>query len=221
MMHDILLNPMLLVPSGLLFAFIGACLVADVPTTLSRVSFIERLPPVAVAVPGQAVFVDGHVSQRTLAIHHQFVAYLREEYRSCGRRSCWVEVARKTPPLLVESHGRVVQIINDNYHLDFLLAGADVSIEERQPTLVTGSVRSRGVVVGSPVLAVGVAAPAMQGLEAEFLYAGTRAEYVAALRASLKRAGWWGGAFVLCGTGCIMLGLWQWRKFMRQIKAGN
>jgi len=166
-----------------------------------------------VAAPSQAAFVEGRISNHTPTVYRQFVAYLREEYRSSGARtSRWVEVARKTPPLVIEAHGRAARVVNSNYGLET----TDVIVEEEPPTFTRGAIQSRGFVVGSPVLAVGSVAEETEGLVAEFLYAGTHAEYVAYLHRYLQNGLWWGGGLLFGGIGCIILGLWRLRRFLRE-----
>jgi hypothetical protein len=199
---NVLLNPFLLLSLGFVPTTVGASLVANFPTTLSRISRFEQLRPADVVAPGEPAFVEGRVSNHTPTVYRQFVAYLREEYRSSGRSSRWVEVARETPPLLIEAHGRVARIVNSNYTLEM----THVSTEEKPSTFTKGAVQSRGFVVGSPVLAVGSVTEATEGLVAEFLSTGTRAEYIAYLHRDSQNTLWWGGGILLGGIGCIVLG---------------
>ena len=218
LIDKVLLNPFVLLSVGLVFALIGASGAADVPATLSRARRVEQLQPMAEAAPGQAAFVEGRISNHTPPVYHQFVAYLREEYRSSGARtSHWVQVARKTPPLLIEAHGRAARVVNSDYGLE----STDVTVEEEPPTFTRGAIQSRGFVAGSPVLAVGSVAKETEGLVAEFLYAGTHAEYVAYLHRSLQAGLWLGGGLLLGGVGCIILGSWRLLLFMRETTASE
>jgi hypothetical protein len=213
LIDDVLLNPLVSLPLGLLFAIIFALQLADIPEILSRLKHVENLQPRDAAAPGQAAFVEGHISSLSPAVYRRFVAYLREEYRSVGKTSRWVEVERQTPPLVIEAHGRSTRIVNNDYELET----TRVSVEEEPATFTRGASRSRGVVVAGAVLAVGSAAEEPEGLVAEFLYAGTRAEYVAYLRRYLENVKWWGGGMLIGSIGFIILGVWRLRRFLREI----
>ena len=216
LLENVLLNPFVLLPVGLALALIGAFAVADVPTARGRASRVEGLRPAAVTAAGQAAFIEGRVSGQTPTVHRQFVAYLREQYLSGVERSShWEVVARQTPPLVIETRGTAVRVVNNDYSLE----STDVTVEEQPPTFTKGASQSRGFVAGSPVLAVGSVADGAGGLAAEFLYAGTRDEYVAHLRGTSHGALRWGGGFLFAGVGCIALGVWRLRLFLREEEA--
>ncbi len=213
LIDKVLLNPLVLLSLGLMCTILGALSVASLPATRSRLSHVEQLRPVGVAEPNQAAFVEGRISNHTPTVYRQFVAYLREEINQLGvsRSSRWVEVARETPPLVIEADGRVARVVNRNYSLET----TDVTVGEQPQTVTKRGVRFRGFTVGSPVLAVGSVGEEKEELVAEFLYAGTHAEYVADLHRHLTGASW-DGWFLLGGIGCISLGLWRLRRFLRE-----
>jgi hypothetical protein len=212
LIDDILLNPLVLLSIGLTITIVAAFALADVPATMSRLDHVEQLQPVAAAAPGQAAFVEGHVSDLSPVVYREFVAYLYEEYQSNGDTSHWVEVARHTPPLVIESQGRVIRIVNRDYEVE----ATDVKVLEEPPTYTKGAVQSRGFAVSSPVLAVGTAAQEPGELMAEFVYAGTRAGYIDHLRRYIHNAKWWGGGLLFGGIGCMFLGVWRIRRFLRE-----
>lgn len=208
-LEKVLLNPIVLLPVGAVLAIIGAIIVAYVPSMQSRLRDIEQLRPWDQAEPGQPAFVEGSVSNRTPLIYHQFVAHVREEYQSVGRSSTWVEVARETPPIVIETNGKMAHVVNNNYDMETM----DIILEEQSPTFTQGAVRSRGFVAGSSVFAIGKLEGAGD-LVAEFLYAGTRADYAEYLRRSLRGSIWWGGGLLLGGIVLISLGVWRTHRFL-------
>lgn len=210
LLDNVLLNPLVLLPIGLIFAFVGAAQVYDFPATRSHISHVEQLPLLAGATPGQAAFVEGRISSQNPTVYRQFVTCLREEYH----RRHWVEVARATPPLVIETGGGRARVTNNDYSLETTA----VTVEEAAPTFTKGAVQARGFVAGSPALAVGSVAAGTEELVAEFLYAGTRAEYIAWQRNAQQRGLWWGSGFLLFGIGCVSLGVRQLRKFLRETR---
>lgn len=221
LVKNMLLNPPVLLAIGLVFPLIGASLIligasliANVPVALGNADRLIHLQPLSVTAPGGAAFVEGRISERTPTVHRQFVAYLLEVYYRSGpehrARSHWVEVNRETPPLLIETRGSLARVSNDDYHIET----TDITVEEAPPTFTRGAVQSRGFVKGSPVLAVG-AAVSTEELVAEFLYAGTRDEYLAYLRRDVQVGLRWGGGLLLAGIGCLVLSVGGWRRFLR------
>jgi hypothetical protein len=206
------LNPFVLLPVGLVIAVLGAMVVADIPPTLRDLNSLRQLPAFASAKPGERTFVEGHISEHNQPVYHQFVAYLREDYRSStARTSGWIEVARQTPPFVIEMQGESVQIVNDYY----VLESTDVTLEEASPTLTKGAVQSRGFVVGSPVLAVGFVDQETKELVAEFLYAGTRDDYLAFLTRFLRNVVWRGSGSLATAFILIVQAGRQLRLFLR------
>jgi hypothetical protein len=208
----IVLNPFVSLPVGLVFAVMGAMFVADIPPTLRDLNSLSQLPSFALAKPGEKTFVEGRISEHNQPVYQQFVTYLREDYHSStARTSSWVEVARQTPPLMIETRDKAVRIVNDHYALE----STDVTVEEAAPTLTKGAVQARGYVVGSPVLAVGFVAQETEGLVAEFLYAGVRDDYLAYLTKSLRNAVWLGSGSLATAFILIFQGGRQLHLFLR------
>jgi hypothetical protein len=195
----IVFNPFVLLPVGLVFAALGLMFSVNIPPKLRELNDVRQLPPFVTANFGERAFLEGRISEQNQIVHGQFVAYVREDYRSStARTSSWHEVARQTPPLIIETRGETVRIVNDHY----ALASTHVTLEEAAATLTKGAVQARGFVAGSPVLAVGLVDQETKGLVAKFLYAGTRSDYLAYLTKYLRNAVWLGSgslvfAFVL------------------------
>lgn len=190
------LLPGVLMSFGLFFVLFGFCALTEIPSAQSQIRQLEQLQPMSAATPGQAAFIEGVVSNRNRIVHRQFAVYLREEYRSSGRTSQWVKVAHHTPPLLIEANGQTIRVLNNNYALE----ETDVTVEEAAPTFSQGAVQTRGFVVGSPVLTVGTVTENGKEFVAEFLYAGTRDEFIAHLNQEVHFGLWYGSTFFLIGV---------------------
>ena len=209
-LNSVVFNPLVWLLLGLCFAFIGISLIADIPKLSSQLRLMEQLPVFAVAKPGERAFLEGQISAQNPPVYNQFVAYVREEYRSSiGRNLRWVEVARQTPPLIIEVQGKAVRVVNE----DYAFKTADVTLEEASPTVTRGAVQARGFVTGSLVFAIG--SKQDEGFVAEFFYAGTRSDYVAYLSHSLRGRMWFGGGILFIALCFIFWGgfiFWRGRQ---------
>lgn len=223
LIFNVVLNPFVLLAVGLVVGGIGVALVLDSPSYAARRARAERLAPsgaaaLADSAPGREVLLEGRISPRNPTLHRQFVAYVREEYRDEALDGAssqrWVEVERVTPPLLVSLAGGEARIANSTYAFDTTA----VTVEEAAPTFTKGAVQSRGFVAGSPVLAIGRVA-ANGDVEAEFLYAGTRAEYVQELERVAARSLPAGLALLGAGLAGVAVGTWRLRGALREIAA--
>jgi hypothetical protein len=205
-------NPFVVLPVGLVFAAMGLMFSVDILPTLRELNEFRQLPLFATANLGERAFLEGRISEQNQIVYGQFVAYVREDYRSStARTSSWHEVARQTPPLIIETRDKAVRIVNDHYALE----STDAILEEAAPSLTKGAVQARGFVVGSQVLAVGFVAQETKGLIAEFIYAGTHSDYVAYLTRSLRNACWLGGGSLAIALILIFQAGRQLRLFLR------
>jgi hypothetical protein len=213
---QVVLNPVVLLAIAFLLALVGGSLAFDVPTSLARARQVEQMPVLDAVTSGQPTWIEGQVDDQTPAVLRDFVAYVREQYRSCGRSSCWIEVARETPRLVVERVEDTVLIANADYAFD----STAVTVEEAPPSTFRGSVQLRGFVVGSPIFAVGRRAEdrEMPAIDADFVYAGTRREYIADLRRYARRAVPWSAACLLAAVLCGGVSAWQIRAFLREAR---
>jgi hypothetical protein len=228
LLQKVVLNPIVLLVVALLSGVVGVALLYDVPAYAARAARAERLEPISAAMladsaPGREVLLEGQVSHHTLNVYRSFVAYVREEYRSelsligGDTSQRWEEVERVTPPLLVALVDGEARIANDDYELDTTA----FTFREAEPTLTDGAVQSRGYRVGDPALVVGMVVDAggERAVEAEFIYAGTRAAYLAEMRTLTRRSLPIGGAFLLvCAASTVAL-VWQVRRVLREIAA--
>jgi hypothetical protein len=223
----IILNPIVLLVVALLSGIVGGVLLYDAPAYAASAARAERLQPVSAAAladsaPGREVLLEGRVSDRTPAVYRSFVAYVREEYRSDQLNLSggddsprWEVVERVTPPLVVALPDGEARIANDNYVFDTTA----FTVREAEPTLTKGAVQSRGYRAGDPVLAVGtvVDAGGERAIDAEFVYAGTRAAYIAEMRRLASRSLPIGGVLlVVCIASTVGL-VWQVRRFLREV----
>jgi hypothetical protein len=87
----IVFNPFVLLPVGLVLAAIGLMFSVNIPPTVRELNDLRRLPPFATANLGERAFLEGRISEQNQIVHGQFVAYVREDYRSStARTSGWV-----------------------------------------------------------------------------------------------------------------------------------
>lgn len=219
----VLLNPIVLAAVALVTGIVGIIIVLDMPAYTKQMSRAERLLPasatsIAHSASDNEVLLEGRISPSNSKLHQQFVAYVREEYRDeildGDDMQDWVEVKRETPPFLLRLPDGDVQIANDDYIFDTTA----VTIEEAAPTFTKGAVQIRGFTVDSPVMVIGRVAPGGT-VVAEFLYAGSRAAYLAEMRRLATGSLPVGiGLLLVCAlttTLCIR----EIRRFLREIAA--
>lgn len=229
LVEKVVFNPIVLLVVALLCGVIGTALLYDVPAYSARAARAERLEPIsAVALadiaPGREVLLEGQISSRTPALYRSFVAYTREEYRSSqlgwlGGDSSqrWEVVEQSTPPLVIALADGEARIANDDYALDTTA----FTFREAGPTVTKGAVQSRGYRVGDPALILGtvVDAGGQRAVRAEFIYAGTRATYVAEMRALARRSLPIGGVFLFVCVASTVALVGQVRRVLREIAA--
>ncbi len=124
---------------------------------------------------GARVVIEGKISPTQPTRFRQFVAFVREQISSQrANRSYWIEIGRSTPPLQINAADGAVRISNDNYDLQ-------TTSEVWEDTVQQTQTRQRyvGFKPGSEVVAVGRVERSPSGTQiyAEFVAAGTRAEY--------------------------------------------
>jgi len=209
---------------GFIFAGIGAALLwYFVPLLNQAAARIEGLAPLTAVLlanspPGQIGLIEGRISERNRTQFRLFVAYVRYEYQGedDDGDSQWVEDERVTPPLLLDLPGGRVQLENSDYDLQ-----GDLIEWLSEPNLTwdrlnrEGTKSYRGFERGNPVLAVGAIVQGATGreLRAEWLYRGTRTEYIEDQRSSTEVASWIGWDFVLIGAVAFSLGMWLWVRW--------
>lgn len=223
MLRHVLLNPLVLLAIALVSGGIGIILLLDVPAYTQRLARAEGLTPSTVASlvsspQDSEVMLEGHISASNPKLQHDFVAYVREEYRDefldGDTIQRWVEVKRETPPLLITLADGDVRLANDDYLFDTTA----ITIEEAAPTITKGAVQARGYTVNSPVMLIG-RVETDGHVHAEFLYAGSRASYIAEIRRSADRSLPVGLALMLVSVITIGVAIREIRRFLREIAA--
>jgi hypothetical protein len=206
--------PRLLVTGfGAIFLVVGIWVgVFEARSARADAALAESLAPVSARAidnrePGQETLVEGALSLRNPARFRDFVAYRREEYRGeeDDGDDIWREDERVTPALLIEAAG-VVQLANDDYALD----GPLVLVDEDRPLRYAGgqgSKRYYGLPAGRTVIAIGAVEPGPEGnlLRARVVFAGSRAEYIAARSSDAAWLPWFG--LIFGAVGLVIIGL--------------
>ena len=205
---------------GLSFLAAGALIgVFGARQAQSHVARLERLSPLSAAAfadepVGTDAIVAGVLSLRNRVVFRDFVAYVREELdvttESDGdRRESWGSDGRETPRLAVEAGG-IVMIGNESYSIErgheLWYDDATLGFNDRPRD---GSERYHGLVAGAPVTAFGSVVAGAEGneLAARTVFGGTRAEYLAAQRASAPFLRIFGAIFGAIGLILSAIGL--------------
>jgi hypothetical protein len=201
---------------GLLFTLIGLGLGVLAPTmiyrNMQRVATLEPLSMAALSAraPGDAVLLEGRISERNETQWRGYVAYIREEYvRETGSgdnsRSdyTWETDLTVTPPLLIDLPDGSVQVANDGY-------GLGTRKEFKVANTREGQRRFSGLQLGDPVVAFGTLRSVDDGvaIAAEVVSRGTKAQYLADERMWIYITGALGGMFLLVGL--FLLGVLLW-----------
>lgn len=200
---------------GLVFVVVGLILGVGVAgAARAAAERAARLEPIgarqlALRGAGEAVLVEGVVSKRNPARFRDFVAYIREEYRGedDDGDATWAIDERVTPPLLIEAAG-VIQVANSDYQLQ----GRQARWQESGGLAWNGftdegTKRYAGLRADDPVMSIGAAVRGREGVElqAELIYAGTRADYIAEQRGIATWLPWIG--LSLGGVGLLLIAI--------------
>jgi hypothetical protein len=178
-------------------------------------------PTVVQITPGSTVLIEGRLSALNQPHYHDFIAYMREEYR--GRASdgsaIWREDQRVTPALLIDIAGGSVQLANNDYRLD----SPHQRWQDRDTLITTdtslgGTRRYTGLTANRPVTVIGVLINGPSGpvLRTTFVFGGTRAEYIAAQVGTRAYLPWLGLGAAIIGLSLLVYtlrrtGLRGWR----------
>ncbi len=223
LVRNVILNPIVLVSVAVASGLIGIFLILDTPAYARRLERAEQLRPSSAAAlvasaPDREVLLEGRISSRNQASFEDFVAYVHEQYRDEAfdgdHLQAWVEVARATPPLWITLADGDVRIANHDYVFD----STPVTKILAEPTATKGAVQVRGYQVDSPVLVIGHVMPG-GAVKAEFLYGGSRADYMADMRAAGSRSLPLGIVFLVVGLVAMATSAYQIRRFLAEIAA--
>jgi hypothetical protein len=213
-----LLGKLFLLGFGLLFVVIGLLVgVVGSRSATEAADRAEALAPLGAAAledrpAGEVVLVEGTISPRNPPRFREFVAYRAEEYRGVDDDGDpdWEPFATVTPPLILDAGG-VVLLANEDYSLE----GDHARYEDPGPPtrgdfFRESTKRYQGLVAGGTVTVIGMVAPGQEGneLRAEFVYAGTRAEYIAGQRDAARNLPIIGLIFGGIGSVFVLIGLW-------------
>ncbi|HEY0605624.1 MAG TPA: hypothetical protein VGD58_22060 [Herpetosiphonaceae bacterium] len=217
LLNLILYNPVIWLSFGGILLLLGIVVLADIPSISGQIRQLEQLPYLDDAPAGAIAMFEGRISPETPLIYGEFVSYVQEQYQSCWDSSCWVETGRETPPLWLTIAGQTVQIANQDYRFE----STEHDLEEAPPGWTSGTRRSRGFRRNSMIFGIGEArdGAGKRQVLAEFIWAGTHAGYLDHLAAYRWRSIWWGGGFLASGLALSAIGLWQARRFLREVRA--
>lgn len=187
---------------------------SDLRSLSERRTFVEGLPDVSTAAPGEAAILEGRIAASVPALHGEFVAYLRERHKRRGKAL----VDRKVQPLVVETASGAYTVGNSTYKFDRLIhRWTDSQRMDEAPTSMLGAVDIEGLVAKGPVMAIGRLAPAgsPRYFHAESVVGLPRAVYVERLAAA--HAGQWKLLVASAGLGALGLfaGWRGWRRITR------
>ncbi|NNJ10327.1 hypothetical protein EKD04_008300 [Chloroflexales bacterium ZM16-3] len=192
--------------------FLGVFASRDASAEADRIEGMAPLSLVAFedSPSGRAALIEGSLSPRNPARFRDFVAYTREEYHGndSDGDADWREDERVTPPLLVDLDGGTAQIGNDSYRISTPHASwQEGNVLFWNGLTGEGTKRYAGLVVGPPMLAVGViqAGPEGNELQADLVFGGTREAYIASQRGSARILPFMG--MIFGGVGALLLGI--------------
>ncbi|NTW97681.1 MAG: hypothetical protein HGB28_03940 [Oscillochloris sp.] len=208
---------------GLIFVavgvFLGVIASRDAAVEADRVEAMAALDLAAFerGEPGSGALVEGVLSARNPARFRDFVAYVREEYhgKDSDGDDDWREDERVTPPLLVDLGGGVVQVANGTYRITrYHGQWDDGGVVYWNGITGEGSKRYAGLVAGRPLLVIGTvqAGPEGNQIQADLVFAGSQAEYVAGQRDTARFLPFFG--MIFGAVGLILLGFGV-RKLLR------
>ncbi|MBK7471657.1 MAG: hypothetical protein IPI73_14615 [Betaproteobacteria bacterium] len=146
---------------GILALVIAALTQYDVARDRDRHAFLSGLPDLGSEPHAGTGIVDGRIAASVPQLRGEFVAYVREQYRSTtARTSGWTWLDGLVQPLTIETAGGAVRIVNADYAFERGINAWTASSREESPaTATSGSIRIAGLVAGGPVMAVGRPAP--------------------------------------------------------------
>lgn len=225
--RPVLWGPGVMILVGLIFAIVGLFLALGASAGERReAARAERLLPLgAVAfdetAPGREVLVEGRVSDRNRAQFRGYKAYIREEYRGSDdeNRPKWVEDERITPPLLLAVDDGLITLNNQDYRPE-----AWPQVWQESESLSwngfsgEGTKRYRGLNAGDTVTAIGAVTRGPEGpaLQAEVVFSGDRAAYIAAQHDAATVSFWMGTAFAAFGALFALFGAWSIVRALRR-----
>jgi hypothetical protein len=213
------MGAIVMILAGILFIIGGISTgIAGARTAREAAERAERLPVMTArdidrGSVGTEMIVEGFIDPRNPTRFRNFVAYIREEYRGLDANDNpdWKEDERWTPPLLIATEDGAVQVANDAYRLE----EPPVKWQESDNPSWNifsgeGTKRYAGFESGSPAMVIGRIVDGVEGraIEAELMFGGTHAGYIAFQRTTASISPIIG--LVLGGIGLLILlgGIW-------------
>ena len=209
------------------FLIIGVPFVWIGSTLNQETDKVAALPVLTVALLdenliGQEAVLEGRLSERNPLQIQSFIAYTRREYQGqdCRTvfddddlddddyecRAIWVEDERVTPPLWLDVAGGRMRVTNS----DYAIQNGPVSWQSSEQLIENETKSYEGFKIGSPIFARGkVIRDDGLALEAEFVYGGDRASYLASQQSGASVFYWVGLIFSLIG-GLLVLSQVGW-----------
>ncbi|MCU0495091.1 MAG: hypothetical protein MUD01_26180 [Chloroflexaceae bacterium] len=214
-----LLGRLFLLLFGLCFVALGVGLgVFGAQAASASAARAERLTPLSAGALGsgalgQEVLVEGVVDASNQPRFRNFVAYTMDEYqgRDNNDRQNWDERERVTPPLLIAVGNRTMQLANNNYRLEGNLVEWRNSESLTASTVFEeGTKRYQGLEPDATVMSIGTLVRGQNGLalQAEFIFAGNRAAYIASQQEGAFALRIVGLIFGIVGGILALAGLW-------------
>ena len=212
-LSHVILNPMVMLSLSVIVIIGGALMLALVRQDNASARAIQQAATLGTDAVGGSAVVEARVSPTNPTVNGTLVAFVREAYSTCWESQCWVERARVTPPLVLDDIERPVRIVND----DYALGSTAHTVEEAQPTITEGTIRARGFKVGDTVLVIGIARSADE-IEAQTMYAGTRADVLAYLSSGARVAVVGAWSAIVGGIAWGAFGVWVLMGHVREIR---
>jgi len=218
------MGAIVMILAGILFIIGGISTgIAGARTAREAAERAERLPVMTAgdierSSVGTEMIVEGFIDPRNPTRFRNFVAYIREEYRGLDANDNpdWKEDERWTPPLLIATEDGVVQIANDAYRLE------EPPVKWQESDNLSwngfsgeGTKRYAGFESGNLAMVIGRIVDGVEGraIEAELMFGGTHAGYIAFQRTTASISPIIG--LVLGGIGLLILPGGVWLFFRR------
>jgi hypothetical protein len=176
----------------------GGVMRFGLPLSNNAVARARRLQPATVALlrhapVGAEVLVEGRIAGGNPPLAGSLVSYEQERYRKTYRS--WERYRRQTPPLLLQLSDGIARVANEDYRLLDPPAISENDIDRFQGFRPWDTVMVIAHVTGSGDTA---------SLRADFLYGGTRSDYITEQRRNHLLNLWLGPA-LLCLGGVLIL----------------
>jgi hypothetical protein len=197
---------------GLAFTLLGGGFLWGYIQAQQKIEIVEQLPLYTTAqltgLPADTlVAVEGRISEQNPLLFEGMVAYTQHQYQGvhCDDEDgdceeVWAETERATPALWLDLPDGRVRVGNTDYELF-----NPPEVWQTTPALIEyNTLEYRGFRMGNPVYVIGEVNPTDGvSLNAQFVYGGSRQDYLLAQSQEVMIFLWMGGIFA--GLGLIFL----------------